>query len=254
LQNHEDAKLRSYEVENHFLLFSSSKALIFVFFRNFLTSNLRNFILKLMNIILTTEGIDLQDCDVLVTGFFQDEKPLQGTSGWIDWRLNGLLSRFLIDRRMTGIWKETVLIPSQGRIVPRLILLVGLGKVREYSSLRVRELSPYLLSTLKKLGISSLCISFPYGEAYRVECAKLIEVLIEGMSDGMDQNEWQIDGSWVENLRIHFAEGEERFPEVLMGVQTAKGILAPQMDIRILIPTSDEIDGIHREGVVSPKR
>jgi hypothetical protein len=205
-----------------------------------------------MNVILTTEAVDLQECDVLVTGVFQDEKPLRGTSGWMDWRLNGLVSRFLIDRKITGEWKETVLIPSQGRIIPKLILLLGLGKVREYSSLRVRELSPCLLSTLYKLGISSLCISFPCDGAYNLDCAKLVEVLIEGISDVIDQDKWQIESAWVTNLRIHFAEGEEKFPEVLMGVQTAKGVLESQMDIRILVPTRDEIEGIHDEGSVSP--
>jgi len=204
-----------------------------------------------VNIILTTAEIELQECDVLVTGFFQDERPLKGTSGWIDWRLNGHLSRFLIGKSLAGTWKETVLIPSQGRMIPGLILLLGLGKVKEYSSLRVRELSPYLLSTLQKLGISSLCISFPYGEAYNVDCAKLIQVVIEGISDGMNQNKLEIEGSWVTNLRIHFAEGEEKFPEVLMGVQTAKSILESQMDIRVFIPTSDEIGTVSRESLVT---
>ena len=104
-----------------------------------------------MDVILSTEGIDVQECDVLVTGFFQDERPLKGSSGWMDWRLNGMLSRFLIEKRLTGDWQETTLIPSNGRVMPRMILLLGLGKVKEYSYLRVRELSPYLLKTLKKL-------------------------------------------------------------------------------------------------------
>ena len=104
-----------------------------------------------MDIILSTEGIDEQECDVLVAGFFQDERPLRGSSGWIDWRFNGMLSHFLIEKNLTGGWKETTLIPSQGRVVPSMVLLFGLGKVKEYSYLRLRELSSYLLETLEKL-------------------------------------------------------------------------------------------------------
>jgi hypothetical protein len=62
-----------------------------------------------MDVILSPERIDIQECDVLVTGFFSDERPLRGSTGWIDWRLNGILSRLLIEKRLTGGWKETTL-------------------------------------------------------------------------------------------------------------------------------------------------
>ena len=78
-----------------------------------------------MDVILSDRKTDVQECEVLVSGFFEDERPLRGTSGWLDWRLNGLLSRFLIHKRLIGTWKETILIPSQGRILAPLILLVG---------------------------------------------------------------------------------------------------------------------------------
>ena len=107
-----------------------------------------------MDIILSSEYVDLQECDAAVVGFFQDVRPLKGSSGWIDWRLNGRVSRFLIEHRLNGDWKETTLIPSQGRVAPRIILLVGLGKLNDYSYLRLRELSPYVLDTLKKLRVS----------------------------------------------------------------------------------------------------
>ena len=83
-----------------------------------------------MEVILSTLQADVQECEILVLGFFEDERPLRGSSGWVDWRLNGVLSRYVIDKRLSGTWKETTLIPSQGRILPPLILLVGLGKVR----------------------------------------------------------------------------------------------------------------------------
>jgi hypothetical protein len=190
-----------------------------------------------MDVILFTEGIDLQKCDVLVTGFFQDERPLRGSSGWMDWRLNGMLSRFLIEKRLNGDWQETTLIPSQGRVMPRMILLLGLGKVREYSYLRLRELSPYLLVTLKKLNISNVCLSLPYEESYNVDCGKLAEVLIEGIADCLDLDQYLFYKEWIKTLRLFFAEGEERFPEILLGVQTAQSILEDRLKIRIFAPS-----------------
>ena len=190
-----------------------------------------------MDVILSTEAIDLQECDVLVTGFFQDERPLRGSSGWMDWRLNGMLSRFLIEKRLTGDWQETTLIPSQRRVLPRMILLIGLGRVREYSYLRLRELSPFLLETLKKLNTSNVCLSLPYEESYNVDCGKLAEVLIEGIADCLDLDQYSFNQEWIKSLRLFFAEGEERFSEILLGVQTAQSILEDRLKIRIFAPS-----------------
>jgi len=191
-----------------------------------------------MDVILSTEAIDVQECDVLVTGFFQDERPLKGSSGWIDWRLNGMLSRFLIQKRLTGEWQEATLIPSQGRVMPRMVLLLGLGKVKEYSYLRMRELSPRLLETLKKLNTSNVCLSLPYEESYNVDCGKLVEVLIEGIADCLDLDQYSFNPVWIKGLRLFFAEGEEQFAEVLLGVQTAQSILEDRLKIRIFAPST----------------
>jgi len=192
-----------------------------------------------MDVILSTEGVDVQDCRVLVTGFFKDERPLKGSSGWIDWRFNGMLSRFLIEKKLTGEWKETILIPSQGRILPGMILLFGLGELKEYSYFRLRELSPYLLETLKKLDTCDICLSFPYEESTHMDCGKLAEVLIEGITDCLGLPEYPFDAEWIKNLRLYFAEGKEHFYEILMGVQTAKSLLEERIQIRIFAPSEN---------------
>ncbi len=195
-----------------------------------------------MDVILSAENIDLQECDAVVAGFFQDVRPLKGSSGWIDWRLNGMLSRFLIERKLNGDWKETTLIPSQGRTTPRIILLVGLGKVSEYSYLRLRELSPFFLETLKKLKVSDICFSLPHEEGTNVDCGKLAEVLLEGIADCLDLDSFSADEGWIKGLRIYFGEGEGHFHEFLLGVQTAKSILEGRIGIRIFTPTVTRSD------------
>ncbi len=191
-----------------------------------------------MDIILSTELMDVQECDVLVGGFFQDERPLKGSIGWMDWRLNGTLSRFLIEKRLTGDWPETLLIPSQGRMRAPMILLFGLGKVREYSYLRLREIFPCLLEAVKKLKSSSICFILPYEEDYGVDCGKLVEVLIESVADCLDLDRYSFDQDWIKGLRLFFAEGEDRFPELLWGAKTARSILEDRLNIRIF--TSSE--------------
>ena len=190
-----------------------------------------------MDVILSTEGADLQECDVLAIGFFQDERPLKGSSGWIDWRLNGMLSHFLIENRLTGDWRETTLIPSKGRVIPQMILRVGLGRVRDYSYLRLRELSPHLLETLKNLNTSNICLSLPSEERYNVDCGKSAEVFIEGIADCLDTDQSPLNEEWLKGLRLIFSIEEERFPDILLGIQTAQSILKDRLKIRIFAPS-----------------
>ncbi len=194
-----------------------------------------------MDVVLSTKGVDLQDCDVLVVGLLEDERPLKGSRGWIDWRLNGRLSHLLIQNRLTADWKEMTLIPSQGRVTPRMIVLLGLGKIKGYSYLRLRELFPYLLEVLKNLNASSICLALPHneGEGYGVDPGKLAEVLIEGIADCLGPDGNTLDGEWVNHLRLVFAEREELLPEILLGVQTAKSIFEDRLRIRILAPSGE---------------
>jgi hypothetical protein len=185
-----------------------------------------------MDIILSIEDVDLQECELLVTGFFQDERPLKGTSGLIDWRLNGMLSHLLKEGRMTGEWQENTLIPCHGRVIPRLILLLGLGKVRDYSTLRLRDLFPRLFETLRNLKSSKVCLSFPSNERYNVDCGKSAEVLLEGMADCFNSGV-SSDEDWATKLQLFFTVEEEKFPEILLGVQTAQSILKDRLKIRI---------------------
>ena len=196
-----------------------------------------------MDIILSTEAVDVQECEILVTGLFQDERPLKGSCGWIDWRLNGKLSHFLADKKFTGTWKETTLIPSEGRVTPTVILLVGLGRVRDYSYLRVREFCPYLLEILRKMRASSFNLSLPCGGNYQVDCGKVVEVFIEGMADCLQHGASSSDVEWVKNIHVFLAEGKESFAEILIGVQTAKAIVEHRLPIRIFVPSNKDRKG-----------
>jgi hypothetical protein len=197
------------------------------------------FVVKNMDIILSKERVDDQDCDLLVTGFFKDERPLKGSSGLIDWRFNGKFSRFLIEKNLSGDWNETILIPSEGRIVPRMILLLGLGRMKEYGQPRLSEVPPRLLQIVKRLEAFDICLSLPYGEGTRVDCGKMAEVLIEGIASGLSFGGDPLNNERIKKLRLYFAEGEEHLSEILAGVQNAKAVLRGRVQIGISISSQN---------------
>jgi hypothetical protein len=71
-----------------------------------------------------------------------------------------------------------------------------------------------------------------------VDCGKLAEVLIESIADCLDLNQFSFNEEWIKGLRLYFAEGEEQFPEMLLGIQTAQSILGDRLKIKILTPSN----------------
>lgn len=57
----------------------------------------------------------------------EDERPLRGDAGLIDWRLCGLISEHLRSGYVTGQLGEAVLLPGDRPLSPARILLVGAG-------------------------------------------------------------------------------------------------------------------------------
>lgn len=57
----------------------------------------------------------------------EDEWPLRGTPGLVDWRVSGHLSRLAEKRWITSSAGEVVLMPIAGRLPFDKLLLVGMG-------------------------------------------------------------------------------------------------------------------------------
>lgn len=70
----------------------------------------------------------LSGVDSLCLFVAEDERPLTGTAGYVDWRLSGGLSRVLLQGFFTGARGDQLLLPSDGRVPMKRIFVVGVGK------------------------------------------------------------------------------------------------------------------------------
>jgi hypothetical protein len=181
-----------------------------------------------MEVIISSEPIDRQECQLVEAGFFEDERPLRGPAGLLDWRLNGAISREIINGRITGRFKETVIIPSNGRIQSPKILLIGLGRAARISYPKLREVSGHLLQTLLRINILDFCCSIPHSKPYPLECSKAVEVWVEGMADTPG-----LRGRIREDMRMRITEEDRLVDEALLGAQTAKVVLKQRMRIKV---------------------
>ena len=82
---------------------------------------------SIATVTLTLDALDPLPVDTVCLFVTEDERPLGGAAGFVDWRLCGQLSRLLVDGFFRGVRGESLLLPSNGRIgAPRLVVL-GLG-------------------------------------------------------------------------------------------------------------------------------
>ncbi|HTS80682.1 MAG TPA: M17 family peptidase N-terminal domain-containing protein [Myxococcaceae bacterium] len=76
---------------------------------------------------LSLEALDPLAVDTLCLFVTEDERPLTGAAGYVDWRLCGQLSRLLVDGFFKGTRGESMLLPSSGRIGAPRVVVLGLG-------------------------------------------------------------------------------------------------------------------------------
>jgi len=110
-----------------------------------------------MQIKVTTESLDRLPHECLVLGFFSDERPPKGNGGFVDWRLNGLVSRLIADGKISGAFSERVLLESQQRLPLQKIVLFGLGKRRELSYETLRDAGARMTETAVDATAKSPC-------------------------------------------------------------------------------------------------
>lgn len=121
--------------------------------------------------------------DAAVCGVAVDERPLKGPAGRLDWRLCGLLSRYLIRERYTGKLGEDMLVTTVRRLPFQGIFLFGLGRTGEIDASLSRQLAARCAGVLLKAGVDSTVlgiwdltrerISFEEGlEAFLIGCSR----------------------------------------------------------------------------------
>jgi hypothetical protein len=183
-----------------------------------------------MQIKVTTESLDRLPHECLVLGFFSDERPPRGNGGFVDWRLNGLVSRLIADGKIRGDFAERVLIETHSRIPPQKIVLYGLGKRRELSYQTLREAGAGMTETAVRIHCYDFAIEVPGAGRSLLEVAEMTTSFTTGMFDYLSGN--------VEHLSTVtpcLLSDETYFQKTLLGIHKLRLNVKDkvQIDIRI---------------------
>lgn len=91
----------------------------------------------------------------------REERPLLAAAGYVDWRLNGWLSRLIVREQFKGEKKERLLTPSMGRIPPQRIFLFGIGSGSEFKHKMAGDLGEAFAQGLAQTETTALTVGLP---------------------------------------------------------------------------------------------
>ncbi|HOW56722.1 MAG TPA: hypothetical protein PKZ12_01875 [Smithellaceae bacterium] len=141
-----------------------------------------------MQLLLSTELPDLPRHKCLALGIFSDEKPPRGIGGYIDWRLNGLISSHIKLSRIKGDFLEKVVIPFPERIATEMLLLFGFGELSQITYDKIYTGAYNIASTVNGMLIPDFAVDIPGARRSNLSIAGITEAMITGFFDFLSED------------------------------------------------------------------
>ena len=108
---------------------------------------------------LTMEALDQADAEALCLFVSEDERPLTGLAGLVDWRLSGRLSRMIRAGLVIGAAGEALLTPPGMRLAFKKLFVFGLGGARTDQELAARLADA--MRRLAQAGVRDAALQLP---------------------------------------------------------------------------------------------
>lgn len=133
--------------------------------------------MKPAQLIAGLESLDnLTGIEAVCCFVTEEERPLSGATGFLDWRLCGALSRVLVSGFFVGANLEQLLLPTEGRIPASKVFAVGLGPSKALNPPEFERAIVRAASMLSRAKIDSVALCFG---SLPAQIAPLCDELIE---------------------------------------------------------------------------
>lgn len=148
--------------------------------------------MELRFILPVLRRLDLAGTEVLVASLTENERPIRGLAGLLDWRLRGHVSRLLVEGFATGRLGEVLLIPGKPKLPFDKIILFGLGDTKEFGDRTYRLLVERILNTLEGLKARSAVVELPGRHLDAIRPDEAASILLELSADRKDHDLWTL--------------------------------------------------------------
>ncbi len=130
-------------------------------------------------------SLDRTPADAIACALWEDERPLRGVAGLLDWRLSGKLSGLLGARYLTGRSGEVMLLPGTSKLPFARVLLFGLGARGAFDDHVFRAALLRYFDRFAGLALETALLELPGRADDAIDAARAAELLVElgGVSD-----------------------------------------------------------------------
>ena len=136
-----------------------------------------------MKIRVSTKSAGHIETEAVVLLFFQDERPLKGASGMVDWRMCGAISNMILSERISGEKGESILIAPSRKIKGKKILMIGLGISSEIDEEKIRKTGMEVINKLANIGVRNFSIAMPPKQFTSIEVSRMAAAILKGMKE-----------------------------------------------------------------------
>jgi hypothetical protein len=153
--------------------------------------------------------------DLAVLPFFEDERPLQGLSGLVDWRTGGSLSALLRAGFCTGAGGEAVLLPGRRTLPMERLVLLGLGPSRTFDRAAAEAAGERIVAVVEGLRPRDVLVAMPGRAPERA----MVEAVFDGLTRALAMRRTRdLD---AEAQRAARAVGDESVGPMLTAAQSS---------------------------------
>jgi hypothetical protein len=103
----------------------------------------------------------LADVEALCLFIAEDERPLRGTAGYLDWRMCGEISRLLKASFFTGALGDRLLMPGGGHVRAAKVFAQGIGQAKSLSPEALGGILQDAGRMLTRARVSSVALEVP---------------------------------------------------------------------------------------------
>lgn len=124
--------------------------------------------------------------DALLAAIPEDERPLRGEAGHLDWRMGGEISRLLVSGYVTGRRDEAILIPGGAMLGADRVILIGVGRGVGLAGHSLQRAFRIVAGKLLGLRLESCALAMPAAIEPALDADHLVWGLVSGMANAAD--------------------------------------------------------------------
>lgn len=131
--------------------------------------------------------VDRIEAELVAVPYFSNQRPLKGPAALLDWRLDGYLTRQLLDGEARGVKGDRYLVRSNGKISSAWVMFVGCGELLPESPAAMQVVVDELIASVAQAGFRQIGVGLPAEESGQVSAwQQLLENALKSLSTTLE--------------------------------------------------------------------